>query len=201
MEDTTQGTPEIVGEETIYTGRILSVDRLQVRLPTGRVVQRDVVEHNGSVVILPITADGRFILVRQYRLPARDTLLELPAGTIEENEEPEACALRELSEEIGQTAASMRRIAGFYLAPGWANEFMHAFVASGLSPLISAGDDDEDITLVTMTPEEAMDAIRSGRIIDCKTAALIGLYFAEQASVGGRPHDPWLHDNPDEPAE
>lgn len=172
--------PRVVGEETLYTGRILNLKRIKLEMPGGVVVQREIVEHHGSVGILPITEDGRFILVKQYRAPTGTFLLELPAGSLEPGEAPHDCALRELAEEIGQTAESMHPVAGFYLAPGWATEFMHAFIATGLSPQEAVGDEDEQIELVILTPREALDAITHGEILDCKSVALIGMYFAEK---------------------
>ncbi|MCA1596741.1 MAG: NUDIX hydrolase [Chloroflexi bacterium] len=176
----------VVSEDVIYEGRIVTLKRVEIQMPGGPLVRREIVVHGGSVGILPITDDGQFIFVRQFRPPAGQALLELPAGSVEKDEDIVECAQRELSEEIGQRAAEMRRVAGFYLAPGWATEFMHGFIATGLSPHVSQGDEDEDIELVTMSPEESLAAIRDGRIVDCKSVALIGLYFAERyAPLGG----------------
>ena len=175
--------PEELSEEVIYDGRIVHLKRVELRLKDGAVVKREVVVHNGSVGILPITASGDFIFVRQFRLPAGRALLELPAGTLEQGENPTECAQRELAEEIGQHAGTMRRMAGFYLAPGWATEFMHAFIAEELSPRFAKADDDEDIELVTLTLEQAVEAIRNGEIVDCKSVALIGLYLMERLTT------------------
>ncbi|MDQ2732444.1 MAG: NUDIX hydrolase [Armatimonadota bacterium] len=172
--------PVPMGEEMIYAGRILNLKQIKLQMPGGAVVQREIVEHHGSVGILPITEDGHFILVKQYRAPTGTFLLELPAGSIEPGEAPHDAALRELAEEIGQTAASMHQVAGFYLATGWATEFMHGFIATGLSPHEAECDEDEQIELILLTPQEALDAITHGEILDCKSVALIGMYFAEK---------------------
>ena len=185
MDEQLDGPPVVLGEETIYSGRILDLKRVQIRVPGGNVVQREIVDHHGSVGVLPITSEGNFLLVKQFRAPAGRALLELPAGTLEVGEPPEECAQRELAEEVGCRADSMRRVAGFYLAPGWATEFMHAYIATGLYPADGDGDEDEDIELVEMTPTEALKAIQAGDIVDCKSIAIIGLYFAELPSSSG----------------
>ncbi|HET6386824.1 MAG TPA: NUDIX hydrolase [Armatimonadota bacterium] len=191
-------TPEIISEETIYTGRSVNLKKAKLRTAEGKILEREVVEHEASVGILPITEDGRFVFVRQFRAPARDRLLELPAGGIEPGETPEQAAARELCEEIGETPGSLRRVAGFFLAPGWATEYMHVFIASGLTPQTAQADDDEDIEKELLTPREALAAISSGEIADCKSVALIGIYFAEMYMNRANRADPWLNDNPDE---
>jgi ADP-ribose pyrophosphatase len=201
----TADQPEILGDEEIYEGRIVNLSLMELRMPGGAVVRREVVHHAQSVGVLPIADDGRFIFVRQYRPPARAFLLELPAGSVEDGESPEQCARRELTEEIGMRPGSIQRVAGFYLAPGWATEFMHVYIAEDLVPESAQGDEDEDIELVYLAPAEALAGMRDGTIQDCKSVALLGLYFAEQRERPGAGQtltsarqDPWANDNPDE---
>lgn len=165
--------PEVVAREVIYRGRLfdLRVDRL--RWPNGTETVREIVVHPGAVCVVPVTSRGTLLLVEQYRHPARSRLLELPAGTLEPGEDPETTARRELEEEIGMTPGMLERLGGFYVAPGYATEYIHLFVAKGLEPKRRDGDEDEDIDVVELTAEEALAAIRSGRIIDGKT--IVGL--------------------------
>ncbi|HLZ72455.1 MAG TPA: NUDIX hydrolase [Dehalococcoidia bacterium] len=159
--------------ERIYDGKVVKLRVDRVRMDGGREVQREVVEHAGAVAIVPIDADGRVLLVRQYRTPAGRALLEAPAGGLDADEQPEAAAQRELQEETGYRAATIRRLAGFYTAPGYSTEFIHVYLAEGLSESKLAADDDEQIEVERHTLAEALAMIADGRICDAKS--IIGL--------------------------
>ncbi len=130
------------------------------------------IEHPGAVVILPILADGRIVCVSQYRQSLLSSIIELPAGTLEVNEPPLECAHREIMEEIGMAARDMLPAGILYPAPGFCTEVQHLFVARDLYEKSATPDEDEEISLVTMTPTEFEQATVSGRLNDAKSIAL-----------------------------
>src|SRR5215210_3081848 len=142
--------PILLSSREIHRGRILTVRVDEIELESGHSVRREVVEHPGAVVIVPIDGDGRVLWVKQYRYAAGRALLELPAGTLEQGEEPEATARRELPEETGFAASDWQRIGGFYSAPGFCTEYLHAYSATDLRPETAPGDEDEDIEVVPL---------------------------------------------------
>ena len=160
--------------KTVYRGRILDLHVDTVRLPTGNETVREVVRHRGAAVVLPLHEDGRVLLVRQYRYPTGEVLLELPAGKIDPGEGPEVCAARELEEETGWRGVEVHALGSFLTTPGFTDEVLHAFIAT---PLAAADggrrDPDEAIEVVEMELQELLEACRSGRIRDSKTLATI----------------------------
>ncbi len=162
--------------ERIYEGRILDLEVDRVLLASGKEATREVVRHRGAVVVLPLHEDRRIELVRQYRYPMREVLLELPAGKLDPGEEPIACAGRELAEETGWKPIEIHELGSFFTTPGFTDEVLHAFVATPLEPAPEAVQDpDEAIENVTMTIEEALAACRDGTIRDSKTIATLFL--------------------------
>jgi ADP-ribose pyrophosphatase len=170
--------PEVVGSERLFQGRVVGLRVDEVRLEAGRTFRAEVVEHVPSVGIVPLREDGRVVLIRQYRHPVGDWLLEIPAGSVDPGETPEACARRELAEEIGCRAEDTIRLGGFYLSPGYATEFMHIFLARGLSPAAADPDEDEQIDLAEMPLTEALRMARAGELCDAKTIAALALAAA-----------------------
>ena len=164
-----------VKSTTIYNGRVFDLRQDQVRLPNGRVTHLDIVEHPGAVVMVPVDAQGNLWFVRQYRHAAGKWLLELPAGTLEEGEDIESCAHRELREEIGMAAGKVQKIGEFYIAPGYSTEFLHIYLASDLSPAPLPGDDDEFIQVESLTIDQAYALAGQGSIPDAKTLAALFL--------------------------
>ena len=167
--------PERLSHQRAYDGKVFDVDRDRVRLPHGREVTVDVVRHARSVVLLPLPEPGRIILVRQYRYAVNRWLWELPAGSVDEGEEPEAAAVRECHEEIGQVADTIVRLGSMFPTPGYCDEEMFFFRLSGLSAPTAAAevDEDEDIEPRTFTLKEAREMVRRGEIADMKT--VVGL--------------------------
>jgi ADP-ribose pyrophosphatase len=166
---------------TVYRGHIVRVEEWRLRLGSGRTVTREVVRHPGAVVVLPRLPDGRFILVRQFRLAVGHTLLEAVAGTLKPGERPERCAARELREESGFAAARLVRLGKVYPVPGYGSEVMHFFFADlqpGHSPLPQ--DEDENVTAVALTKRELERRIRTGEVRDAKTLAIWLLYRARK---------------------
>ncbi len=168
----------VVHRETIYRGRIIRLVRetLSVR---GRRIVRETVQHPGAVVIVPFLDRSRILFVRQYRRAVDRELLELPAGTLERGERREVCARRELEEETGWRAHSMRRIGQFYAAPGCLSEQLTVFLAQRLTRGQAKPESDEILRPAVLTVREALAKIRSGAICDAKT--IIGVLFAQRA--------------------
>jgi len=170
---------ELISSEIVYPGRAFTIRRDQVRLPDGRTTRLDIVEHHGSVVLIPIDDRGNLLFVRQYRHAARLDMLELPAGTLDEGELPDVCAARELREETGQAANRLEPLGGFYLAPGYSTEYMYVYLASGLfhSPL--SADDDEFLQVVPVPLPEALGMGGKGLLPDAKSLAALWLARSE----------------------
>ena len=155
----------------VYQGRIVDLRVDTVRLPSGRLTTREIAEHSDSVCMVPLDSQGNVLLVRQYRKSVESNLLEVPAGGIEGNEAPEDAVLRELQEEVGYTAGKITRLAGFWVSPGWCTEFMHAYLATELSPARLDADFDENITVIQVPLAQTIDLISSGEIQDGKSVA------------------------------
>ncbi len=168
-----------VDSQRMYEGRVVSLRLDTLELEGGQTVQREIVEHRGAIVIAALDAEGGVLMVRQYRHPTGESLLELPAGTLEPGEDPLETAVRELQEETGFFPGDMRAAGGFYSAPGFCNEFLHFFVARDLRPQKLEGDEDEDIEVEVLGAARASELILSGEIRDAKTIA--GLYILELA--------------------
>ena len=177
------GLPKVVSSTPIYHGRVIDVRVDEIEIEPGRVFKRDVVAHPGAVVILPVDAQGRILWITQYRYAAAETLLELPAGTLEEGEAPIETARREIVEEVGYAAGTWQELGGFYSAPGFCSEYLHAFLATDLREDQADGDEDEDITVVPLTLEETYTRLDAGEIIDAKSIATLMLYLRKRPSA------------------
>lgn len=164
---------ELLRSESLLEGRAFKIRRDYLRMPDGRETHFDIVEHGGSVVMVPIDDMGRVLFVRQYRHAARTDLLELPAGTRDGDEPYETCAAREMREETGFSAASLDRVGEFYLAPGYSTEFMAVFVATGLRPDPLPSDDDEFLEIERIGVQEAMQMAERGQVPDAKSLAAL----------------------------
>jgi len=159
-----------------FEGRLINVRVDQVRLPDGGHSAREIVEHRGAVAAVPLTARQEVILVRQWRHPAGRTLLEIPAGTREEGEEPEETLRRELIEEIGHRAGSIVPLVEVYTAPGYSTELIGLYLATDLRPADGEADADENIEVVRIPLSEAVRMCRDGELQDAKTVT--GLLLA-----------------------
>jgi len=159
--------------ERIYEGRIINVRVDTVELPNKKYSKREIVEHPGAVGIIPVTKDKKIILVKQFRKAVEEVLLEIPAGKIESQEDPYKCALRELEEETGFTADSVKKLSEFYTTPGFSNEVIHIYLAENLEVGSANLDEDENIEIVKLSVEEVLDKIQIGEIKDAKT--IIGI--------------------------
>jgi ADP-ribose pyrophosphatase len=165
-----------------YTGKVINLDIDQVRFPNGKVGELEMIRHSGASAVLPFLGDPAgedptILLIRQYRYAADGFIYEIPAGRLEPGEPPEQCAVRELREETGCTAAKIEHLYTMYTTPGFTDEKIHLFVATGLERGESALEQDEFVEVVPTTLSAALRLIRDGTINDAKTALSI-LYVA-----------------------
>ena len=172
--------------ETVYRGKAFDVHRDLVQLPNGNQTWLDIVDHPGAVTLVPVDSAGQIYFVRQYRHSTGGEILELPAGTIDAGEEPEACALREIREETGMSASHLDRIGEFFLAPGYSTEYMVVYLATGLQPSPLAGDEDEFIHVEALSGARAYELVAEGRIQDAKTLAALFLAQPYLGQVKGQ---------------
>ena len=169
--------PEAIEQRSVFEGRIFDVRVDTVLMPDGSQLTREVVAHPGAVAIVPINDDSEVILVRQYRYPAGQRLLEVPAGTLEPDESPDVTAQRELQEEIGFASRNLRALGGFYASPGFCTEFIYLYLARDLVPSKLPEDEDEDINVEPVPLSRVDQLIRHGEIQDGKSIA--GLLMAQ----------------------
>ena len=162
---------KVLQTEILYEGRLRGV-RDHIERDDGVRYTHETIQHPGAVVILPINSEGSIICVSQYRHSIRSEIIELPAGTLEAGEEPLECARREIMEEIGMAAREMLPLGVLYPAPGFCNELQYLFVARDLYEQAAEPDEDEQISLVTMSSATFEQSIVSGVLCDAKTIAL-----------------------------
>lgn len=167
----------VTSSKRLFDGRILNLRLDTVLLPNGKTSQREIVEHRGAVAMVPMVDSSTVILVRQYRGAAVSSLLEIPAGTRDPNEEVEDCARRELAEEINYAAGRMIKLFQSFMAPGYSTEVIHTFLALDLTPTAGHTDEDEFLEIVQMPLADALGMIKSGEIVDAKSIS--GLLFAD----------------------
>ncbi len=164
-----------IHSEIVFTGKVFRVRKDAVEFPQGKIINLDIVEHNPAVTLIPLDDQGRLWFVRQYRHPAGQELLELPAGVVEDGEEPDECARREVREETGMKAGSLRKIGEFLLAPGYSTERMHVYLAKDLTPGPLQQDEDEFLNVEMIPVEQAYQMAYEGKINDAKSLATLFL--------------------------
>jgi ADP-ribose pyrophosphatase len=164
---------KIIEHKLHYQGRKFSFNVDRIELPNGVIGEWESIHHPGGALAVPITPDGKLVLVKQYRFPTQGRILEFPAGTLEIGEDPATTIAREIEEETGYRAGKWQKLGEFFLAPGYCDEIIYAFLAQDLEKLAiqPAGDADEDIEIVLMTPAEFEAAIDTGEQIDAKSIA------------------------------
>ena len=163
----------VVNSEVVYRGRLFRVRRDEVILPGGGTKSVEVVEHPGAVTLVPVDGEGRVWFVRQYRHATGERLLELPAGTLDPGESPEACAARECREEIGMAPGRLTPLGGLFLAPGYSSEYIHLFLAQDLHPAPLPGDEDEALAIELIPFAEIASRVWQGDLRDAKSLAAL----------------------------
>lgn len=164
---------ELLQSEILLKGRAFLIRRDHLKTPDGRETKFDIIEHGGSVILVPVDKDGNLLFVKQYRHAAGMDLLELPAGTLEAGEDPAVCAAREIREETGFAADKIEKIGDFYLAPGYSTEFMHVYLAQDLRHDPLEADDDEFLSVQTIPLADAFRMAESGEMPDAKSLAAL----------------------------
>ena len=179
--------PGQISTTRAYTGRIIHLDVDRVRFPDGSEGELEMIRHPGASAVVPFLSDPagddpQLLLIRQYRYAAEGYLYEIPAGRLDEGEAPEACAGRELREETGCSAERLEHLFTMYTTPGFTDEKIHLFMATGLTAGEAAREADEFVETVTMPLSRALAMIQGGEIQDAKTA--LGILYAAGFRAG-----------------
>jgi ADP-ribose pyrophosphatase len=161
-----------VTSQTLFEGRVIDLVFEEVLLPNGKTSTREIIKHPGAVAVIPITSDGKIVMVRQFRKALERELVEIPAGKLEKGEKPELTARRELEEETGYECETLDHLISFYTSPGFADEIVHVYIAEGLTKKVNKLelDEDEFVEVVELSLEEAKQYIQEQKIYDAKTA-------------------------------
>ena len=169
---------KVTDSRVVYRGSVFSVRRDEISMPDGTTAVREVADHADAVAVVAVDGEGNVLLERQYRHPAGKVLLEIPAGSIEPGEDPEEAVRREMQEETGFLPRTVKRLGGFYSAPGWVTEYLYLYLAADLVPSRLMAEDTEEIKLEIVPPDQVPELIRSGEIEDSKTVAGLLLYLS-----------------------
>ena len=160
---------------TIHRGRIITLNAESVTLPNGSRTELEIVHHPGAAAVVPLTATGGVLLIRQYRHAAGGYILEVPAGKLDAGEDPEVCAARELEEEAGVRAGTLQPLGSILTTPGFTDEVIHLYVATELTAGSQALEHDEDLTVEEMPFDTALRLCREGGIRDAKSVCALML--------------------------
>ena len=162
---------KLLSREEVFIGRAVSLRIDTIEKKSGDVTTREIVEHADCIAVVAVDDQGRIVLVKQFRRPVNKTLLEIPAGGVEDGEDPKECARRELQEEIGYIPGKLQSLGGFYAAPGYCTEYLHLFLATQLTESRLAAEDTDEIEVVRIPVSEVRAMIDSGQICDAKSIA------------------------------
>ena len=187
MKGSEENRPGRIDSLRVYTGKVISLDVDRVRFPDGSVGEMEMVRHPGASAVVPFIsdpagADPQVLLIRQYRYAAEGYLYEIPAGRLNAGEDPRDCAVRELKEETGCSAERMEQLFTMYTTPGFTDEKIHLFMATGLTAGETKHEADEFLELQPVLLSQALQMVESGEIQDAKTA--LGLLFAAGFRAG-----------------
>ncbi|HJU70002.1 MAG TPA: NUDIX hydrolase [Gemmatimonadaceae bacterium] len=179
--------PGALESRRVYTGKVLNLDIDRVQFPDDSVGELEIIRHSGASAVVPFLSDAagedpHLLLIKQYRYAANGYLYELPAGRLDPGEVPEECARRELREETGCSAERVEYLYTMYTTPGFTDERIHLFMASGLTHGETGHESDEFLTIETVPLSRALEMIRDGVIQDAKTA--LGILYAAGFRAG-----------------
>jgi ADP-ribose pyrophosphatase len=166
----------LIEKQVLYRGKKIQLEVHRLADQNGKEHRREIVRHPGAVVILPVLPDGQIVLIKNHRYTVGEVLIELPAGTLEKDEDPMNCAGRELLEETGFLAGRIRPIASFYSSPGVMTEKLYSFAAYDLEKKQTALEEDEEIEIMPVDFSDAIELVSTGQIKDGKTIATLLLY-------------------------
>jgi ADP-ribose pyrophosphatase len=173
---------KVLNHKVVYHGRVFNTIVDEIEYDSGNKSVREVAEHPGGAVVLPLLDDGRIVFVHQCRYPLNEYIYELPAGKLDENETPEVCAARELKEETGYAADKLEKLTSIFTTPGFCSEKLHVFLARGLREGKQKLEEGEfGLTLKYIPMKEAFHMVRTNEIVDAKTIA--GLFFLLQMNL------------------
>ncbi len=174
---------KLLNRRVIYRGKVFNTIVDEVEYDSGRKAVREIAEHPGGAVVLPLLDDGRIVFVRQKRYPLNEFVIELPAGKLEPGEPPEVCASRELEEETGYASSHLERLTTICTSPGFCTERLHIFLARKLTDgKQNLEEGESDLKLELISPDAAFKMVKSGEIVDAKTIA--GLFFLKDLLKG-----------------
>lgn len=162
---------ETIASKSIFEGRVIKLQVDEVKLPNGKTSTREIVKHPGACCVLAITQDQKVLLVEQYRKACERSLIEIPAGKLDNGEDPKEAAIRELEEETGYKPGKISKISEFYTAPGFCDELIHLYLAEDLEIVEDSAclDEDEFVDLIESPIDDAVRMVTDGRIVDAKT--------------------------------
>lgn len=172
-----------IQSQEIFSGKVISLHLEDVELPNGKTSKREIIKHPGAVAIIALTDDNKIVMVEQYRKALERTIVEIPAGKLEKGEEPAVCARRELEEETGYVCENLELLVSFYTSPGFADEIVHVYLATGLTQKedSAALDEDEFVNLEELTLNEAVQYIKEQKIHDAKTVYAVQYLQLQEA--------------------
>jgi ADP-ribose pyrophosphatase len=171
---------KLLSSKEIFRGRAVSLRVDTIEKASGQVTTREIVGHADCIAVVAVDGAGNILLVKQFRRPVNKMLLEIPAGGMEDGEDPEDCVRRELQEEIGYLPGRLQRLGGFYAAPGYCTEYLHLFLATDLSASRLTAEDTDEIEVVRVPAADIMAMIDSGEICDAKSIAGLLKYLGSR---------------------
>jgi ADP-ribose pyrophosphatase len=167
-----------ISSEKVFEGKIIKLFFDKVMLPNNKMATREKVWHPGAVAVVPLTSENEIILIKQYRYPVEEVLIEIPAGKLDKDESPIDCAKRELQEEVGAVGGNLVHLSSFHTTPGFSNEFLHLYLAFNFEKKENNPDEDEFLQILSVPIKECIDWVFEGKIKDAKS--IIGVLMANE---------------------